>query len=337
MVAAYLVNGFHASVAVFETLLPLSWFGWTANHIPLAGRFDWAPVAGLAALAAGLFAIGVVAFERRDVGRTVRLPGPRTPAFLLGLREPLGRTFGERLRAATSWGLAIGLYALLIAGTSSTLTEAIGKIPALQQLMRFLYPDVDYTTVAGVLELTLSKNGLIIFGFAAATAVAGWASEESSGRLEMLLSAPMRRAGWFVRSGLATFLAIILSAAIVSVATAVGAAGQGSDAGTPARGVFVFALYGLAWAGLGLAVGGLLRSSLAAPTVVALTVGSFLLELFAAALRLPDWVGALALGTHYGHPFVGRWDPVGIVASLALAFGGLAIGAWGFTRRDVRG
>ena len=72
-------------------------------------------------------------------------------------------------------------------------------------------------------------------------------------------------------------------------------------------------------------------------TVIVLTVGSFLIELFAAALKLPDWVAALALGTHYGRPFVGSWDPVGIVASLGLAFGGLAVGAWGFARRDVRG
>ena len=337
MVAAYLVNGFHASVDVFETLRPLSWFGWTANDIPLAGQYDWAPVAGLGLLAAGLFAVGVLAFERRDIGRTVRLPAPRTPAILLGLRGPFGRTFGERLRSAAVWGLAIGLYALVIAGTSSTLADAIGKIPALQQLMDFLYPDVDYTTVAGVLELTLTKNGLIIFGFVAATAVAGWASEESSGRLEVLLSAPMQRVSWFVRSGLGTILAIIVSAAIVSLATAAGAAGQGSDAGNPARGAFVFALYGVAWAGVGLAAGGLIRSSLAAPTVIVLTVGSFLIELFAAALKLPDWVASLALGTHYGHPFVGSWDPVGIVASLGLAFGGLAIGAWGFARRDVRG
>jgi hypothetical protein len=33
---------------------------------------------------------------------------------------------------------------------------------------------------------------------------------------------------------------------------------------------------------------------------------------------------------------LGQWDPVGIVASLVLAFGGLAVGAWGFNRRDLR-
>jgi hypothetical protein len=32
---------------------------------------------------------------------------------------------------------------------------------------------------------------------------------------------------------------------------------------------------------------------------------------------------------------VGRWDPVGIVACLVIAVGGIAIGAWGMTRRDI--
>jgi ABC-2 type transport system permease protein len=336
MVAAYLVNGFHESIDLFNSLMPLSWFAWTAGHIPLAGRDDWGSIAGLAALTVGLLLVGVVAFERRDVGRTIRLPAPRLPGFLLGLREPLGRTFGERSRASAVWGIAMGLYTLVIAATSSTLAHAIGQIPALQQLMRLLYPDLDYTTVAGVLELTLTKNGLILFGFVAATAVAGWASEESSGRLEMLLAAPMTRVAWFVRSGLGAFLAIILSAAIVSLAAALGAANQGSDPGAPARGAFVFALYGLAWAGLGLAVGGLVRSSLAAATVIALTVGSFLLELFATALKLPEWVANLALGAHYGQPFVGKWDAAGVIASVVLALAGLAVGAWGMARRDSR-
>jgi hypothetical protein len=34
---------------------------------------------------------------------------------------------------------------------------------------------------------------------------------------------------------------------------------------------------------------------------------------------------------------LGQWDPVGIVASVVLAVGGVALGAWGFRRRDLRG
>jgi putative exporter of polyketide antibiotics len=54
------------------------------------------------------------------------------------------------------------------------------------------------------------------------------------------------------------------------------------------------------------------------------------------AFGLPDVVRELALTTHYGQPMLGIWDPVGIVASLVLTVGGVAIGAWGFQRRDLR-
>jgi ABC-2 type transport system permease protein len=337
MVAGYLVNGFRDSIPLFDSLTPLSWYHWTANHIPLAGREDWPPVVGLAVFAVALLVAGVVAFDRRDVGRTIHVPAPHLPGFLVGLRGPLDRTFGERFRAAAVWGLAIGAYVLLVAGTSSALADMLRQAPALEQLMRFVYPDIDYTTVGGVLQLVFVDFGLIVFGFVAATAVAGWASEETSGRLEEILAAPMTRVAWFVRSGLGTYLAIALAAAIVCLATALGAATQGSDPGEPARGASVLGLYALAFAGVGIAVGGIVRVSLAAPTVIILTVGSFLITLFATALKLPDWVADLALGSHYGKPLVGEWDPVGVIASVVLAFGGLAVGAWGLTRRDIRG
>jgi ABC-2 type transport system permease protein len=187
-----------------------------------------------------------------------------------------------------------------------------------------------------VLQLVFLEFGLIVFGFVAATMVGGWASEEGSARVELLLATPQSRARWMLSSGLGTFLAIFLTTALVAGAAAAAAAAQGSDVLTPFSGSFVLALYGLAWAGVGLAIGGLVRSSLAVPTVIALTVGTFLVTLFATALELPAWVAELALSTHYGQPLVGEWDPVGIVASLVLAFGGLLVGAAGLQRRDIR-
>ena len=337
MVIGYFLNGFRDSLDLFETLSPLSWYAWTANHIPLAGLEDWPAIAVLGAFVVVLYGFGVVAFERRDVGRTIRVPAPHMPGLLIGLRGVMGRTFGDRVPTAVAWGLGIGLYVLLISGSAKELADAIRQAPALDQIMRFLYPDVDYTTVGGVLQLVFVEFGLIVFGIAAATLVAGWASEETSGRLEVVLSAPMSRASWLVRSALGMYGSIILATAIVSLATAIGASAQGSDAGAPARGAFVLALYGLAWAGVGVAVGGLFRPSYASPTVLVLTIATFLISLFAVALKLPDWVSDLALPVHYGKPMVGDWDPVGIIASLVLAIGGIVVGAWGLSRRDLRG
>ena len=32
---------------------------------------------------------------------------------------------------------------------------------------------------------------------------------------------------------------------------------------------------------------------------------------------------------------IGEWDMVGVVASLVIAVGGILLGAWGMSRRDV--
>jgi ABC-2 type transport system permease protein len=172
---------------------------------------------------------------------------------------------------------------------------------------------------------------------AAASLVSGWASEEASGRLEMLLAGPLARAIWVVRSGLAVLAAVASMAAIVAASVGLATIGLGEDPLPPTVGAFVLALYGGAWAGVGIAVAGLSRPGLGAPVVVALTIGTFLLAIVAPALDLPAWVADLALNSHYGRPLIGQWDALGVIASLVLAFGGLVVGAFGLARRDVRG
>ncbi len=65
------------------------------------------------------------------------------------------------------------------------------------------------------------------------------------------------------------------------------------------------------------------------------TILTWFIGIIAPPLGLPDAVAELALTTHYGQPMLGVWDPVGIVASIVLAVGGVAVGAWGFNRRDL--
>jgi len=126
------------------------------------------------------------------------------------------------------------------------------------------------------------------------------------------------------------WLAVLLLAG--SIGLGVGLAG--SDPLQPFVGALALALYGAALAGIGLAIGGLVRPSLAGRTVAVVAIGTFLVDILAPALRLPDWVQQLALSSHMGEPMVGTWDVAGIVACLALAIGGLALGAWGMNRRN---
>jgi ABC-2 type transport system permease protein len=337
MLTAFFDNGFRASVPIFDAMASLSWFAWTAGHVPLAGLYDWEALTLPAALIVVLLAVGVVAFERRDIGSTIRVPAPHLPGLLVGLRGPLDRSLGERLTDGLGWGFGLGIYVLFISTAADAMTELFERLPAIEAMLRAIYPDADLESVGGILQLAFVEFGLVLFGFAAATLVGGWASDESSGRLEVVLAAPIHRPAWLVASGLGVYLAILLGGAVIALATAIGAIGQGSEALPPAFGSFVVPLYGLALAGIGLAVGGLVRPSLAAPAVLTTTVVTFLITIFAEPLDLPGWVADLALTTHYGTPLLGTWDPVGVVASLVLAGGGLLLGAWGISRRDLRG
>jgi putative exporter of polyketide antibiotics len=94
-------------------------------------------------------------------------------------------------------------------------------------------------------------------------------------------------------------------------------------------------LYAAALAGVGFAVGGLFRTTIAAEVVALVVTVTFLIDLIAPALRLPDWVHQLALTAHMGQPMVGNWDVGGIAACQVLAIGGLALSGLGMRRRDV--
>jgi ABC-2 type transport system permease protein len=336
LVAMFVVNGYRDSVPLFDTLAPFSWYSWTANHIPLARQYDWPSLLPIAVIAVVLFAAGIVAFERRDVGSTIAIRGVALPRALLGVSGPTSRSFGERLPAALAWGIGVGLYAAIIATTGQTMADTFKQFPNIEQMIKAFYPDIDYTTAAGVLQLVFVQFATLVLGFAMATLVGGWASDESAGRLDVVLSAPLSRFGWAMRSGLGVYAAIVVVCLVIAAGIGLGAASVGSDAVTPIIGLSVIALYLMALAGIGLAVGGLLRPSRAAPAVAAVVFASFLVDLVARPLKLPDAVQQLALTSHLGQPMVGIWDIPGTAAWVLLAFGGLAVGAWGLSRRDLR-
>jgi len=94
-------------------------------------------------------------------------------------------------------------------------------------------------------------------------------------------------------------------------------------------------LFAAAIIGIGVAVGGIWRTSLAAEIAAVVVVLTYLVDLLAPAFKLPDWVHQLAITAHMGQPMVGMWDLVGIALCVGLAVVGTLVGAWGMGRRDV--
>lgn len=334
LVGSFVVNGFADTVAAFDQVRGASYFHVLAGHRPLAGRWDWPAIGAVAAVTVGLLGAGVGIFARRDLlvsagGRV------RWPSVGLWLRGPFTRAIAERLPAAVGWGLFLGLFGLVNAASADQFVETIGGVPQIVEMIRTIFPDDDILSAAGFLQLTFFSQAILIVTLAAGTLVAGWASDEGERRLEVVLGAPVARAGWALRSASAVLVAIAVITVLMAAGVAVGAATQTAQLGGAIAGLSVLGLYAMALAGIGLAVGGLVRPSLAAPVTVVLGLAFFLVDLIGSILDLPEVVLDLALNRHLGRPVLGSYDEVGIAACTALAVGGVLLCAIGMRRRDI--
>lgn len=333
----YLISSYGTLSPTIEALGPVSWYAWTAGHRPLAGITDWPSVVLLAAVTVGLIALGVVAFVRRDLVSGDALAWLRLPSLPAGVGGPVRRQLADRSAIAVAAGVGVGAYAALIASSSDAFADSLSQIPGILDYLNTLYPSIDFTEPSGLLQLAFFTFGSLVLGLTAAGFLAGWASDEGERRLDVVLSTPLSRVGWFVRSGVGIYAAIGLTVAILGVIVALTVATQGGNVLDPVVGAGILGVASAGFAGIGLAVGGLMRSSLAAPVAALAVIVSFLLDTLGEALDLPDIVMELSIYSHLGQPMAGTYDPVGIVAALALAVGGLLVGAWGLQRRDVGG
>lgn len=254
----------------------------------------------------------------------------------VGLGGPAARLLGNGLPTAIAWGLGLGIYGLVIAASATAFTDLIQTSPDMAKLLQSAFPGTDILSVGGFLQLLFVQFGLILAGLAAATLVGAWASDETSGRLEMLLATPLARARWVLAGGIAILGQIVVITALAAVGIAIGTAMIGGDIGQPIVGTLALGAFAAAFAGVGIAIAGIWRSSWAAPAVALLTIGTWFVDTIVPAFKLPDVVHQLALSAHYGLPMLGRWDVAGLAASAALLVGGVAVGAWAFPRRDLR-
>jgi ABC-2 type transport system permease protein len=312
----------------------LSPFHWTANHIALVGEYDWPGLALVGVVAAVFLVVGIEVFARRDLGITSGLGLPTLPAGVLGVRGPTARAFGDQLPRALSWGIGLGLFGAVLASLVGPMSAQIASDPSLASMIGNIFPAFDLSKAGGFLQLYITLF-YIVAGFAAATFVSKWASDETGGRLEELMATPLTRTRWVVSGAVSCVGSVVVLMLLLAGGIALGAGSGGVSAGDAMLGSVSLGLYAIALIGLGIAIGGVWRTSLAAELVALFVVATYLVDLLAPPLNLPDWVHQLALTTHFGQPMVGQWDLTGVVACVAIAIGGTIIGAWGIRRRDI--
>lgn len=332
--ASFIVSAYADTVPAFDAIRGTSYFALTSGHRPLSGTWDWPAVGVLAAVTVALLVIGVEAFARRDllVPSGGRLPVPRIRLWVLG---PFSRGLGERFPAALAWGAFLGLFGIVLASSAGEFVAQISKIPLMREMITRIFPDADILSTAGFLQLAFFEDGILIIGLAAAAFVGGWASDEGERRLEVVLAAPIGRFAWALRSAASVLASIAVTTALMVVAVAIGTAAQGDNPTETAVGVSIVGLYGMALAGIGLAVGGLVRPSLAGAVTLLAGLGFFLFDLVGSILKLPREILDLALNRHLGQPMLGHLDGPGVALCAAIAIGGVLLCALGMRRRDI--
>jgi ABC-2 type transport system permease protein len=333
--ASYLIYSYATLSPLIDDLKFLSFFTWTAGHRPIAGVTDWGSIGFLAGVDVVLLAIGVVAFGRRDLGSVASVGWLRLPSLPAGIGGPFSRQLADRAGVAIGWGLGVGLYGILIVASARAFAESIGSLPQIAAIVKTIYPGIDLGQPSGVLQLTFYSFGSFILGLAGASFLAGWASDEGRRRLEVVLSTPRSRASWAAQSGLGVLAAIALVTLVVATLIAIAVASQAGDLAAPVSGIAVLGLSTAAFAGVGLAAGGLVRASLAAGVTAFLVIATFLIDTLGVALKLPDPILQLSIYKHLGQPMAGIVDPAGIIAAAVMIVGGVIVCAIGLTRRDI--
>ncbi|MDP9794425.1 ABC-2 type transport system permease protein [Catenuloplanes nepalensis] len=334
LVGGLVAVGYRSVSPALEAIAPFTPWDWTYDHLPLAGRLDWASLIWPLLTGVLLLGAGVETFARRDLGAVFSPPRISLPAF--GLHGVTGRVFADRLPVALGWGSGLAVLGFVLAASTGTMAEQFAASPGLTESFGAIFPDFDVSSPGGFLQLVMQLL-FVLAGFAAVNLLGGWGADEDTGRMEMLLATPVTRAGLILRGGLGLLGAVAVVTALAAAGVAAGAFASGNaEILQPAAGTGVLGLFAVAVIGVGVAAGGLARMSAAGTVAGIAVVITYLIDLVAPALKMPAWVHEFALTAHLGRPMAGDWDLTGVTACLVLAAGGLLVGAAGLTRRDLR-
>jgi ABC-2 type transport system permease protein len=247
----------------------------------------------------------------------------------------------DRRRSLLAWGLPlVAMSAFIVAifpSVEDSISQAVENYPAgLKEAFGIgQLTNVEQYLHAEMLSLIVP----LALGYLAVRAVAsGLSGAAESGRLDVLLSAPVSRSRLCAAGFLAT--AVELAAVLVMswLLTLVGSAlaGAGLDAGPAAAGFASVWPLALLFAGLGVVVCGFsLRTSIVTGSVAGVLVAMYVIDLIGKLDPGLDWVRYASVFKYYGNAIEDGIEPLAFVAVTAAAVLLAAVGGRLFERRDI--
>jgi ABC-2 type transport system permease protein len=249
----------------------------------------------------------------------------------------------ERRRSLLSWGLPIGAWSAFVVAIYPSVEDAIGKaVASYPESLKQAFGIAELTSVEQYLNAEmLSLIVPLAVGYLAVRSVAsGLSGAAESGRLDVLLSAPVSRRR-LVASG---FLAAAIELAAVLLVSLLITALGGLLAGAGLS--FTRALAGFAnvwplallFAGFGIVASGWsLRTSVVTGSVAGVLVAMYVADLVGRLDPSLDWIRYGSVFRYYGKAIEDGIDPVSFIGVTAVAIAFAALGALLFDRRDISG
>lgn len=249
----------------------------------------------------------------------------------------------DRRRSLLAWGLPLGLMSAFIVAIFPSVEDSIGKAvadypPALREAFGIgELANVEQYLHAEMLSLIVP----LALGYLAVRAMAsGLSGAAETGRLDVLLSAPVSRSRICAGGFLATAVELAAVLAVSWLLTMAGSAlaGAGLDAGPAAAGFASVWPLALLFAGLGIVVCGFsLRTSVVTGSVAGVLVATYVVDLIGKLDPGLDWVRYASVFKYYGNAIEDGIEPLAFCGTTAAAVLVATIGAWLFDRRDVSG
>jgi len=247
----------------------------------------------------------------------------------------------DRRRSLLAWGLPLGLWSAFIVMIFPSVEGALSK--AVQN-----YP-TGLKEAFGIGELTSVEQYLhaellslivpLAIGYLAVRAVAsGLTGAAESGRLDVLLSAPVSRPLLAAASFAATAVEVAIVLVMTVLLTGLGSlvAGAHLSLGSAIAGYANVLPLALIFAGLGIvATGFSLRTSVVTGSVAGVLVTMYVIDLIGRLDSDLSGIRYLSVFKYYGNAIEEGIDPVAFLGVTAVAVALAAIGAWLFDRRDL--
>lgn len=343
MAVLFFVNSLSRTVdnlkPVAAAISPFSYYDRNTPLVP-SGSFDAWGTIGLFLAALVLAALTGWLMSRRDLAaplirRRVRAaPETIVPSPNPLLRVPVGALIYQQRGGLVAWTLGALAGAAFLASIGRVMVDSLIKgAGSFGAYLKFIGHGDPYVTLTGYFWFGIYVALLSVF---AIVQVSRWSSDDSEGRLETVLSAPVSRARVVLERAAALLLATVLIISITAVGFYVSAHAAHIDVhpNQLATASLPLVPFALSFA----AVGALIASRfprVAVSVLVVLAFISYVLTEGGPLLKLPDWVMKLSVFSLYGAPLTNGIYWSGLWILLGITVVGFGLATIVMQRRDV--